>query len=338
MGTIADLGEFGLIARLTQGWPAHPDVLLGVGDDAAILDVGNADEVLVATCDAQVEGTHFRLDRATPQEIGRRALAVNLSDIAAMGATPRWALISLLLPPTFAVAVLDGLYAGLRAEAEAAGVALVGGNVARLAERLVVDITLLGLGHRGHLLRRDGARPGNVLMVTGTLGTAAAGLRLMATSTWQTRLSADVAAPLLAAQRLPTARLAAGQWLTLHGATAALDTSDGLAADLAHLCEASGVGAQIMLDALPIRPETRLAAEALGEAATDLALFGGEDYELLFTVPAELAATCATDLFAATGTPATIIGTIQAERGLRAERDGQIGPLAPGGWDHLRAS
>ena len=338
MSTVADLGEFGLIARLTEELAARADVLLGVGDDAAVLDVGNAAEVVVVTCDAQVEGTHFRWGHATPEEIGRRALSVNVSDIAAMGAAPRFALISLLVPPTLDVAVLDGIYAGLRQAAADYGVAIVGGNVARLAERLVLDVTLLGMGKRGHVLRRDGARPGNVLLVTGTVGSAAAGLRLLEDHELLARVAPEIAAPLLAAQRTPTARVAAGQWLAQHGATAALDISDGLAGDLAHLCAASKMGAVINDDALPMRRETRIIAEIIGCAATDFALWGGEDYELLFTVPAEQAAQCAADLLAATGTPATEIGTIQAERTLAHAHAGLVMPLIGVGWDHLHAS
>ena len=135
MTTIAELGEFGLIARLTADLPQLAGVTTGVGDDAAVLDIGG-DSVLVATCDAQVEDTHFRLRNTSPYDLGRRVLAVNLSDIAAMGANPRFALISLLLPPSLDVAILDGIYAGLRDEAAQFDTAIVGGNVARNAERL----------------------------------------------------------------------------------------------------------------------------------------------------------------------------------------------------------
>ena len=168
MPTIAELGEFGLIARITAGLPRYADVIVGVGDDAAVLDIG-CDELLVATCDAQVEDTHFRLRNTNPHDIGRRALAVNLSDIAAMGARPSFALISLLMPPTLDVAVLDGIYEGLREEAAQFDMALVGGNIARNAERLIIDITLLGTGARNRLLRRNSAKPGDAVMVTGSL-------------------------------------------------------------------------------------------------------------------------------------------------------------------------
>src|SRR2546421_2035397 len=175
---MAELGEFGLIARLTADLPHTSAVIAGVGDDAAILDIGG-NELLVATCDAQVEDTHFRLRSIHPHDLGRRVLAVNLSDIAAMGARPRFALISLLLPPTLDVSILDGIYAGLREEATRFDVAIVGGNIARNEERLVIDITLLGTGKREQLLRRRNAKSGDALMVTGSLGSAAAGLLIL---------------------------------------------------------------------------------------------------------------------------------------------------------------
>ncbi len=330
MPTVAELGEFGLIARLTAALSPSADVVTGVGDDAAILKAGAG--WWVATCDAQVEDVHFRLRDGMPEEIGHRALAVNLSDIAAMGAIPRFALISLLIPATLELAVLDAIYAGLRAEAERYGVAIVGGNVARNPERLILDITLLGVGTPERLLRRSGARPGDDLLVTGTLGAAAAGLLLMQTP-W---LDVAEKAALIHAQRLPTPRISAGQWLAAHGATAALDVSDGLLADLNHLCVASGAGARLDLDALPIAPGVATVAMAHGRSARDLALGGGEDYELLFTVPGTLTAGIVAELLQATGVPATPIGTIVAGTPEIQDSNGQPLAIVGGGWDHLR--
>src|SRR5437667_3166787 len=275
MTTVGELGEFGLIARITAGLPQSPDVIEGVGDDAAILDIGGED-VLVATCDVQVEDTHFRLRGITPHDIGRRALAVNLSDIAAMGARPRFALISLLVPPTLDVAVLDGIYAGLREEAAQFDVALVGGNIARNAERLIIDITLLGTGTRDKLLRRDTAKAGEVVMVTGRLGSAAAGLLVLEDEQLAAKVAQEKLAAVLAAQHTPTPRVAAGLWLAQHGVTTGIDVSDGLAADIAHICEASSVGVQIEAEALPIRPEVVAIATLAGRKPQDLATFGGE--------------------------------------------------------------
>jgi len=333
--TIAELGEFGLIARITAGLPQSPDVIVGVGDDAAILDIGG-EEVLVATCDAQVEDTHFRLRRTSSHDIGRRALAVNLSDIAAMGARPRFALISLVVPPALDVVILDGIYAGLREEAAQFDVALVGGNIARNAERLIIDITLLGTGTRNKLLRRDTAKVGEVVMVTGSPGSAAAGLLVSEDEQLAAKVGPENLAGVLAALRTPTPRVAAGQWLAQHGVTTGIDVSDGLAADISHICEASVVGVQIEAEALPIRPEVVRIAALAGREPQDLALFGGEDYELVFTVPADHAEMLARELFVATGVSAAAIGTICEGSAMTLLRQGKPSPLRPGGWDHLR--
>jgi thiamine-monophosphate kinase len=337
MTTIAEFGEFGLIARITAGLPQSADVIVGVGDDAAVLDIGG-DELVVATCDAQVEDTHFRLRHTNPHDVGRRALAVNLSDIAAMGGRPRFALISLLMPPTLEVAILDGIYDGLRVEAAQFDVALVGGNIARNAERLIIDITLLGTGMRNRLLRRDSAQRGEVVMVTGILGSAAAGLLVLEDEQLAAKVSSENLAGVLAAQRTPTPRVAAGQWLAQHGITTGIDVSDGLAADIAHICEASGVGVHIEAESLPIQPEVVTLAALAGREPQDLALFGGEDYELVFTAPADRADVLAHKLFVATGVNATAIGTICEGSAMTLFRQGKPSPLHPTGWDHLRSS
>ncbi len=335
MTSIAELGEFGLIARIAAAISQPSDVLVGIGDDAAVLDIGG-DELLVATCDAQVEDIHFRLRSLSSYDLGRRALAVNLSDLAAMGARPRFALVSLLLPPTLDVAVIDGIYAGLQAEATQFHLAIVGGNIARNAERLIIDITLLGTGVRGRILRRDQARPGEVVMVTGSLGMAAAGVLLAEDEQLAARVPAEIFAAVRAAQNVPTPRVAAGQWLSEHGITTAIDISDGLAADLAHICAASHVGVQLDADALPIDPDVTTVAKQVGRDPQNLALFGGEDYELLFTVPADRAPTLAQELFIATGVTATVIGTIRADGHKILVRQGETMPLVTRGWDHLR--
>ncbi|MBV9708949.1 MAG: thiamine-phosphate kinase, partial [Chloroflexi bacterium] len=240
---IANIGEFNLIAQLTKNLYAHDDVLLGVGDDCAILDV-QSDVLLLATCDSQVEGVHFTLRTSSPEQIGRKALAVNISDIAAMGGIPRYTLVSLILPSTFSFEVLERIYVGMRQEAEQYGVAIVGGNIAGSgkAEQLIIDITLLGTVERGHALTRQGARVGDTIFVTGPLGDSAAGL--------YTLLHADMAYPqdameaLRLVHQVPRPRVHEGHALSQLGpqiVTAMLDISDGLSGDLAHLCERSQV-------------------------------------------------------------------------------------------------
>jgi thiamine-monophosphate kinase len=336
MTTIADFGEFGLIARLTAGLPQSSQVLLGVGDDAAVLAI-EGEEVLVATCDAQVEDTHFRLSNINPHDLGRRVLSVNLSDIAAMGAKPRFALISLLLPPTLDATILDGIYAGLREEAARFDVAIVGGNIARNAERLIIDITLLGTGQRHHLLQRNNAKIGDIVMVTGHVGSAAAGLLLLEDQCLASKITPEKRAAALAAQHTPTPRLEAGQWLAQHSITTGIDVSDGLAGDLLHICEASAVSIRIEADAIPILPEVVTIAHFAGREPLELALFGGEDYELLFTVSPDRAATLTHELFSATGVQATLIGKVVEGTGLTLTRNGINESLPARGWDHLRS-
>jgi thiamine-monophosphate kinase len=337
---IEELGEFALIARLTAGLPTRADVALGVGDDAALLDLSGfaADSLLVATCDAQVEGEHFTIGVATPEEIGHKALAVNLSDLAAMGAEPLWALVSLLLPRALEVATLDGVYTGLRSLAVRYTVALVGGNVSATAGPLVIDVTALGRVPRDQALTRAGGRPGDLVLVTGTLGAAAAGVLLQGGDSRLDAVSAAARARARTALVSPQPRLAEGRALATSGVvTAMLDVSDGLAADLSHLCAASQVGAELDADAIPVDPAALAVARALGRDAVRMALEGGEDYELAFTVGPD-AVEGALEAVRAVGGVARVIGRLtEPGLGLRLfYADGSIEELAPRGWDHLR--
>ena len=334
---LADIGEFALIARLTQNLAARADVALGVGDDAAALDLGG-DHLLLATCDAQVAGRHFLSHVATPQEIGHKALAVNLSDIAAMGGEPRWALVSLIAPPDLDVGVVDGIYEGLRALAQRFEVAIVGGNISSTTGPLTLDITALGRVERRRMLTRAGARPGDRLLVTGSLGGGLAGLRAHTTAA-DPSPPADALAQARARMTTPEPRVREGMALAATGlVTAMMDLSDGLAGDLAHICERSHVGALVDAAALPVTDATRAIAQALGQDALAFALYGGDDYELLFTAPPKAVGEIV-EAARAAGAGATVIGQITApELGLRIrEPDGVTRPLPPGGWDHLAA-
>jgi thiamine-monophosphate kinase len=256
-----------------------PGVEVGIGDDAAILDLGGARAVL--TTDAQVEGVHFDRRWSTPREIGARAVEVNLSDLAAMGASPRALLLSLAMRPGDHDAVLE-VVAGFAERARARGCPVVGGNVTRSAE-LSLTVTAVGALAAGRpALLRAGARAGDLVFVTGPIGGAALGLRLLGAGLGD----AAGAAAAIACFRAPVARLDVGSLLP-GLATAALDLSDGLTQDLGHLVEASGVAAIIELPAVPTLPgHAELAARAGADAAL-LVVGGGEDYELLFTAPAE---------------------------------------------------
>ena len=319
--------EFRLIDRIRERTAqGRDDVRLGIGDDAALLAVPAGQELAVAI-DTLVEGVHFPVGTA-PADLGWKALAVNLSDLAAMGATPAWALLALTLPRPDA-AFIDGLADGFAQLARQHRLALVGGDTTR--GPLTLSVAVHGFVPPGQALTRAGARAGDAVLVTGTLGDAAAGLRCL-----QTRM--DVQTPLRDAlvERLnrPVPRLAAG--LALRGrASACLDVSDGLLADLGHLCAASGVGAEI--DAALLPRSSALLGLFDESAARDFALSGGDDYELCFTVPAARVAEVQADL-ARLGCGATRIGRIVAGDGVRV-RAADGGWLEPrrAGWDHFAA-
>ncbi len=337
------LDEFSLITRLTQSLPTHADVVLGVGDDCAILDL-NADTVLLTTCDSQVEGVHFAFETASPEQIGRKALAVNLSDIAAMGGRPRFALISLILPKHFSLDLLEGIYAGLRQEAETFATAIVGGNIASAgkSEQLVLDITVVGTALRNAVLTRAGARVGDILCVTGHPGDSAAGLHTLlhplSVSSSPERIAAIKSVQ--AAHRTPQPRVREGEVLARIGpgvVTALIDSSDGLSGDLGHICERSHTGARIDVAALPFSSSLLAIAAEVKYDPLLWALHGGEDYELLFTVaPEHVQRVCAL-VVQATGTPVTPIGRIlPAEEGLQLLfADGHSESLPIKSWNYL---
>jgi len=322
--------EFRLIDRIrARAAQARDDVRLGVGDDAALLAVPVGQELAMAI-DTLVEGVHFPAGTA-PADIGWKALAVNLSDLAAMGATPAWALLALTLPelPAEAQAVrVDGLAEGFAQLAQAYGVALVGGDTTR--GPFTLSVAVHGFVPPGQALRRDGARVGDLVFVTGTLGDAAAGLQCLAPGADPDEEKRR--AFLRARLHRPQPRVAAG--LSLRGrASACIDVSDGLLADLDHLCTASAVGAEIELERLPL--SSALLGSCDEAVAHDFALAGGDDYELCFTVPPALAGEVQADL-ARLGCGATRIGRIVDTPGVRVRgADGQWITPARRGWDHF---
>jgi thiamine-monophosphate kinase len=312
-------GEFELIDLVTRATPGRGEgVVLGPGDDAAVL-APRAGEELVATVDAVVEGVHF--DAAFgPEDVGWKALAVNLSDLAAMGARPLWALVALAFPRATPAARVRAVARGLGACARAHRVAVVGGNVTRASE-LSVTVTAVGAVEEGRALRRDGARPGDLVVATGTFGDAALGRR------------PGAAAALARRQRRPSPRVAAGRALAPF-ARAAIDVSDGLVQDLGHLCRASGVGARIGAAEVP-RSDAYRALERRGEIGFGPALSGGEDYELILAIaPALLPPVRAAAR--RTRTPLAVIGRFVRGRGVTVlGPDGAPLEVAPG-HDHLR--
>ena len=314
------LGEFELIARYFSRPVARRDVLVGVGDDAALLEVP-AGQALAAATDTLVEGRHFLPD-APPESVGHQALAVNLSDLAAMGAEPAWTLLALSLPEPD-THWLEGFARGFHALADRAGLTLVGGDTVRGPR--VVTVQVLGFVPAGLALRRDGARPGDVLYASGSLGDAAAGLKLL-----RDGRRADTDSSLVRRYRFAEPRLALG--MALRGvASAAIDVSDGLLGDLGKLCDASGVGAILELEQLPL--SRALLASFDATQAERFALGGGDDYELAFAVPRAAVSEMETSL----GTIGRItrIGEIVTGHGVRCQRAGQTVEPEIAGYDHF---
>ncbi|HEX6571789.1 MAG TPA: thiamine-phosphate kinase [Steroidobacteraceae bacterium] len=317
------LGEFEVIARYFTRATPRRDVLLGVGDDAALL-APPAGQALVAATDTLVEGRHF-LPGTPPVSIGHNALAVNLSDLAAMGAEPAWALLALSLPESDE-RWLEEFARGLHDLATRHGVALVGGDT--VAGPLVVTIAVLGFVPADAALRRSGAKPGDAIYVSGTPGVAAAGLDLLRRGVMPFESSDPRVQRLLFAEP----RLALGR--ALRGrATAAMDVSDGLLGDLGKLARASTVGAVIEMERLPFAPV--LADAYDGAQCERLVLHGGDDYELLFTLPVDDAAERAAEIAAEAGCVVHRIGNIVAGESVRCLRAGREEPVTGRGHDHF---
>lgn len=326
---LREIGEFGLIERIdrmiARGQRSLPkDLIISIGDDAAVWK-NHSDTATVSTVDTLVEGIHFTREFSSWQDVGWKALAVNLSDVAAMGARPRWALIALSLPERVTFEDIRHLYRGLIGCARRFDTHLVGGNITKSAEALTVSITVSGDVKPQRIWRRDGARIGDVIAVTGQLGGAAAGLAA---------LQHDLPAPSgIRRYRRPTPRLVEAQRIQSIGIDvhSAIDLSDGLAGDLRHMCKASKVGARINLDALPVAPFTKRLASRLNVALESWTLGGGEDYELLLTMT-EKNFMKALKLL---GRKLTGIGTVTATRSLRFYRDGRRTDVDVDGYRHF---
>jgi len=337
---LSELGEFGLIERLSKLVPTRgPGVIVGIGDDTAVLET-RAGTQLLATCDMLVEGEHFLLDRLTPFQLGWKALAVNVSDIAAMAGLPRFALISLGIPPDLPVEFLDELYRGLAALAANYGVVLVGGDTVRSRRGLVIDITVLGEVDRGRAVLRSGSRVGDLILVTGQLGDSAGGLEVLLRLPVKEKSHSPEETALIKAHLEPHPRVQEARAAVAAGTVRAMDDiSDGLAREIREITGASGVGANLWLDQIPLSPALQNLAETWGRSPLDFALYGGEDYELIFTVPAEQAPAVARAVEDATGTRTSVIGEIvPPEEGIQLiYPGGERVPLTKSGWDHFKA-
>jgi thiamine-monophosphate kinase len=328
---VKELGEFELIDRLNKMIAdakinkASPDLILGIGDDAAAWKGDGS--IQLATVDTMVQGVHFSLNTTTWQELGWKSLAINISDIAAMGGLPHYALVALALPEDTEAEDITALYKGMIEIAKEFKIAIAGGNISR-APQVSITVTLLGSAPDNKILKRSTAKPGDTIAITGYAGSAAAGLEMLQK---KLKIKAADAKYLRNAFLRPQPRVAEGRLLVKHGITTAIDTSDGLLADLRHICEASRLGAKVNVDLIPINDmvKTNFRAKAL-----EMALGGGEDYELLFTGSAE----AINKVKKEAKCPVTIIGAITGgESGKINLLDAKGKPVKANktGWTHF---
>lgn len=361
---LGQAGEFGLIERLAAAWdksrrlvdnivdasgrgksgqspagPGLPGLRLGIGDDAAAIDIP-AGKTLLTTTDMLVERVHFLWSGSRIRELGRKAMAANISDIAAMGGLPGWAFLSIGVPPVAAVEEVEELYAGMGEMAGRFGVELAGGDTVR-SEIWVINVALLGIAHREPITRRGG-RPGDLILITGTVGDSAAGLHLLTNpGSGACSLSGEDRQYLLDRHLGPLPRVGEALALAEHGGvTAMIDVSDGVASEIHHICRNSDCGAELDLSRLPVSPQLARLAQAVKEAALRWALYGGEDYELLFTASPAAAPSLIRHVGERTGTPISVIGRLtEAGEGISAVDPGQPvvkpEPLPAKGFNHF---
>lgn len=333
---IKEIGEFSLIHSLTKKIRAtgSGSVLVGIGDDAAAFRMGDGKNLLV-TCDMLLEGRHFLRDKITPRQLGYKALAVSLSDIAAMGGIPRFAVVSAGWTPELELEYAQEVYRGMGELADEFQVSIIGGDTVS-APQIILDVAVIG-EIDGAPVTRAGAKPGDAIAVTGSLGASAAGLALLKGDGTAANLSEKARQTLLSAHLEPRPRVKeAGMLLKYGPPSAMIDISDGLAGDLYHICENSGVGAMLEVSRLPVRDSVKQAAAALGASFLDWALYGGEDYELLLTIPPGCVAAVkgAIDVL---GTNITVIGKVlEKTKGIKMlSLDDTVRELKPRGFDHF---
>jgi thiamine-monophosphate kinase len=339
--TVADIGEHELIDRITRRLPLAPDwLLVGPGDDGAVVSP-KRNELEVITTDASVEGVHFDRRFVPSGAIGHRALAVNLSDLAAMGATPRLATLSLAMPGALPLTEFEGLVEGLLALARRHATTVVGGNLSRSPGPLVVDVMVMGTVRPRRVLTRAGARPGDIVFVSGSIGAARAGLAMCAGdgdgppgSRWDAASEEDASTPRGRYLR-PEPRVRLGVLLGRNqAASSCMDLSDGLSDGLRGIARASGTGMTVYAETLPMHPEARAYFETDGRDALLEAVAGGDDYELLFTVPPRRQGRLRAVARLARGVTFTRIGMVTRDPAIVLRRRGRDEPL-PASFAHF---
>jgi thiamine-monophosphate kinase len=326
--------ESEIIKRLRKRTGVNDEVRLGIGDDAAVIKT-TAGKDLIACCDLMVEGVHFRTEWTPPRLLGRKALAVNLSDVAAMGGVPKFAMMSIALPQKCSSAFIDELFLGVFELADTSGVSLIGGDTSSSHDSLFIDISVIGECLSGKAVTRRGAKVGDRIYVSGSLGASALGLSLLEDGfrLGDTQDVSDSRQQAVLKHLAPEPQLELGHALGEAGlATAMIDISDGLSTDLWHILDESGRGAIIYSGNVPIA--TCLFSLASETDRLRLALHGGEEYELLFTARPESQGQVA-ELSDALGATLTIVGEITEEMGLRLERAAQLESILPSGFEHI---
>jgi thiamine-monophosphate kinase len=333
---VDEIGEFGLIERIRARKTAYDeDVIIGIGDDCAILRRGQVLEVL--TTDCLVEGTHYQRGWLSMRDIGWKSLAVNASDVAAVGGSPKHALVTLFLPEETTAAEIDELYDGLEECGAATGASVVGGDIVKIHGPFAISVTLSGTCERDEVVLRSGARKDDIVVVTGSLGEAALGLRLLKEGAGPCEANAGIAAA-LGKFRRPSPRLSASRAIVQDlRPSSMIDISDGLVSDMWHVLESSKVGAVLDEDAVPVAPGVVEYFGGRTEEALSMALAGGEEYELLFTMSGRLESRLP-ELADKLGIGLTRIGKIVAKAtGAKLAGAGGEKDLKPGGFDHFKS-
>ena len=337
--SVDEIGEFGLIDRIQQILPQveHPDVQLGIGDDTAVIRIDEQRSMLI-TCDIQVENQHFRMLHISPRQLGRRAMAVNLSDIAAMGGKPTFSLVSLGVPESFALDDFENLFKGMRDQLADFSAIVIGGNLSKTEKDLIIDITMMGEVDTGKYLTRSGAKADDRIYVTGQPGASGAGFRVLEKFGINYPPAYE---PLVQKHLQPIPRIDVGKRIAQSGwATAMIDISDGIASDLNHICTMSKVGAEIHQARLLLPDKIDEVTALSGIPGIDLALYGGEDYELLFTIKSATPKSIIDSIAKDTGIAITEIGIIQPREFkcfLIDLAQNRI-PVQPKGWDHFKGN
>jgi len=306
-------GEFALIERLSKK-PVGKDIIKGIGDDAAVIKKG--DRYLVFTTDTLVEGDHFSFKYFTPLQAGKKAVEINVSDIGAMGAKPEYFLVSLVLPEKIDAEIIEEIYRGMRSAGKKYQIEIIGGNVTH-GNQLIIDICMIGEAKKDNLKFRSSAKPGDFIMVSGDLGSSSAGLNLFLKNV-------DGLEEVKKKHLEPEAKFYKVMPF-LKYINAMIDVSDGLASEVKRICEQSGTGAVIYEDSIPIKPATEKAAKASGKKAIDFALYGGEDFELVYTVSKE-------NFDKVKGYK---VGEITRKKGVRLLRNCKEEIIKKHGWDHF---